>query len=235
SPGQPAAAAPQPTTVYQPGAPGLPAYGQQPPYPGYPGQPYGQPTVQMPARGYPPQPYGQAPQYAYAQPQAPYAPGYSAAGSRGSWVLGLLMLLAGLLVAGSTFLPWIATPSISIPGVSSTATASITGWNTMTTGSTGGGGFNIVLSEEGTVFLTGFFSLLFGALLLLGAVIVFFRKRVGGWLALAFAVGAAACAAVDIVMVYWKMEGLSPHVGLWGFAGAAIAAMVISIVSLASG
>ncbi|MFH1151200.1 MAG: hypothetical protein V1748_12075 [Actinomycetota bacterium] len=240
SPGRPAAqgqpAAPQPTTVYQPGAPGQPFYGQQQPYPGYPGQPYAQQTVQMPAQGYPGQAYGQPSQYAYPQQQARYAAGYPAtAGRRGSWVLGLLMLLAGLLVAASTFLPWIATPSISVPGVSATATASITGWNIMTTGSTGGGGFNMVLSEEGTVFLTGFFSLLFGALLLLAAVITFFRKRVGGWLGLVFAVGAAACAAVDIVMVYSKMEGLSPHVGLWGFAGAAIAAMVVSIISLASG
>jgi hypothetical protein len=190
----------------------------------------------MTAQGYPGQPYGQqAAPYAYRQ--APYAGGYpAAAGKRGSWVLGLLMLLAGGIVAGSTFLPWITTPSFSVPGYSGTASASTSGWSIMTAGtSLGGSSFNVVLTGEGAVFLTGFFSLLFGVLLLVAAVIIFFRRKIGGWLALFFAVGATACAAVDITMVFAKMSPLSPHVGLWAFAGAAITALVLSIVSLASG
>src|SRR5450759_1614599 len=223
-PAQPAAApapyAPQapPPQQYVPQG----AYPQQtmqipaPPVPGAYQQPaYGQgPYAPAPPGGYPQGQYGQTPQY-----QQPYP-----AGRKGSTVLGLLALIAGGAVVGSTFLPWLTVMGLSVSGL-----------NIMTgTSGLGGSGMSFVLTGGGTVFFTAFFSLLLGSLIMIGGILMLFRRRIGGTLAFVFAIAAAGMASVNIAMVYAKISGTHPGVGLWMFGGAAIAALIFGFVGLVS-
>ncbi len=77
----------------------------QPPTPALGYQPPPGPTRAMPAQQY--QQYQQMP---YAPAGQPYAPGYTLAAPGGSLLLGLLTMLFGAAVAGSTFLQWVASP-----------------------------------------------------------------------------------------------------------------------------
>lgn len=222
-----------------PPAPGQPPYqpqASQPPQQYAPQSPYPQQTVQIPAPPAPgayPQPgYGQGP-YAppppggYPQGQyqqiPPYAQPY-AAGRRGSTLLGLLALVAGGAVVGSTFLPWLTVMGLSVSGL-----------RIMTGGSgLGGSGLSIVLTGGGTVFFTAFFSLVLGSLIMIGGILMLFRRRIGGALAFILAIVAAGMASVNVAMVYAKMTGSHPGVGLWVFGGAAIAALIFGFVGLVS-
>jgi hypothetical protein len=178
-----------------------PAYGQGPYAPAPPG-------------GYPQGQYAQNPQYAQQYPAA----------RRGSTVLGLLALIAGGAVVGSTFLPWLTVMGLNVSGL-----------RIMTGGSgLGGSGMSIVLTGGGTVFFTAFFSLLLGSLIMIGGILMLFRRRIGGALAFVFAIAAAGMASVNIAMVYAKMTGSHPGVGLWMFGGAAIAALIFGFVGLVS-
>jgi len=185
-------------------------YGQYP-QPGYPqGQQY--------TSAYPAQSYGQ-----------PLATGYEIARPGGSVLLGMLTLVAGGIAIGSTFLAWISASSVA--GIS----ASASGLLLMTSGSAlGGSGFNMVLTSEGAIFFTGFFSLLFGALIVIAAIITMFRRRPGGIIAFLLALCATAIAAIDVTMVFAKVPGASPGIGLWMFAGASLVALVLGIISLSS-
>ena len=191
-----------------------------------------QPTVGMPYQRYPQAQYqpgaGNYPQgYEAAVPG--YPPGYATAADRpgGSVLLGLLTLLAGGLVAGSTFLQWVTSPA--------GASVNLTGWFVMQGGfEVFGGGFELVIAEQGTIFFTGFFSLLLGALILLGGVVTLIRRRPGGILTLLFALAASVVSTVNITMVFAKMQGSAPGVGLWMFALAALAALALGIISLSS-
>ena len=199
-----------------PAAPG--AMQPPPPAPGYQ-SPQG-PTRAMPAQQYQQMPYAPAMQGAYV-------PGYAVAAPGGSVLLGLLTMLFGVAVAGSTFLQWVASPQGIGAGVS------ITGWFVMRGGFQAGGGFSVLITEQGTIFFTGFFSLLLGALVVTGGILTMVRRRPGGILTLIFALAASAVAARNITMVFAKMES-SPGVGLWLFAGASLAALVLGIISLSS-
>lgn len=210
-------------------------YRQQP----YGGQTYAPRPVYpppYPARGsyYPQGPYlPQGQQYWPAPPPgAPDPQQYvvsAKAGGRGSVVTGVVALLAGALVAASTFLPWV---SVNATGYS----ANVSGYSYMTgtASGSGSGSFSVVLTGAGVLFFTGFFSLLLGALVLAGGLVTLFRRRLGGVLVFAFALPAAGLAAVDIAMVMTKMPGGSASVGMWTFAGAALAALATGIVGLAS-
>lgn len=185
-----------------------------------PQQQYQQPYQQQ---YYPPPPaYG-----AQAPGRQPYAPPYARKAARaGAPVLGLIGLILGAAVVGSTFLPW-----ISVSGFSAT------GWEIMRQGVSGTGGSSITLiaTGEGTIFFTGFFSLLLGALLVSAGLMMIFRKRVGGVLAFIFALLATGVAAVNIAMVFTKLNGVTPGVGLWTFAGASLVVLALGIVGMASG
>jgi hypothetical protein len=240
---------PQPPQATPPPQAQPPQIPQVPPPP-IPGQ-YVQPTMQMPAAQVAPPPgtyqqpaYGQAPyaqppqgQYPQQQyqPAPPGAPQYGqpfapvASGKRGSTVLGLISLIMGAVMIGSTFLSW---TSASAFGTS----VSITGWNYMRglSSSFGGSSFSIVLHGSGIVFFTGFFSLLLGFLILVFSMVMFFRRRIGGVFVFIFALIATGVAAVDLAMVFSKMPGGSPGVGLWMFVGASFVALILGIVGLAS-
>jgi hypothetical protein len=188
----------------QPGAYQQPAYGQGP-YAQVPGQPY------------PPAPAGMA---GYPQP---YAGPVAKAG--GSVVAGLLTIVAGGVIIGSTFLPWLSSLGLSLSG-----------WQIMRMGvfGTGGSSVSLVVTGGGTVFFTGFFTLLLGALILASGLFMIFRRRPGGILAFVFALPVAGFAAVDIVMIYSKMSPASPGAGLWMFAAGSVVAIVLGIIGLAS-
>jgi hypothetical protein len=258
--GQPPAP-PPPPDVSQPGGVQYAPQGAQvpppvmpppvePPPTAPPQQPYAQPTIQMPAQQVPQQgqyqqpaygqsPYAQQPMGQYQQPQQyppmppqqyqqPYA-AMGATGKRGSTALGLITILMGLVVIGSTFLAWV---SASAMGISAT----VTGLSYMTGSSSGlgGGNFSLVLTGEGVIFFTGFFSLLFGALILIGGLVMLFRRRIGGVLTFIFALLATGVAAVDVAMIMSKMPGGSASYGIWMFVGASFVALVLGIVGLAS-
>lgn len=157
------------------------------------------------------------------------ATGYETARPGGSILLGILTLVAGGIAIGATFLAWISAASVA--GIS----ASASGLMLMTSGSTlGGSGFNLILTSEGAIFFTGFFSLLFGALIVIAAIITMLRRRPGGIIAFLLALCATAVAAIDVTMVFAKVPGASPGIGLWMFAGASLVALVLGIISLSS-
>ncbi|MBU4490560.1 MAG: hypothetical protein KKE79_07995 [Actinobacteria bacterium] len=180
-----------------------------------------QPTTQMPVQPYRQQAAGYG---------APYAaqPGYGAAGAGyGSAVLGVITMLMGAVVAASAFLSW-----VSVMGYGAT------GWSMMINGASASGfstrGFYIVITGEGLIFFTGFPAMLLGVLITVGGLVLLFRSRAGGIITLLFGVAATAVAAINIAMVYTKMQPVSPGVGLWMFAGASLTAIVLGIVGMAS-
>lgn len=228
----------QPDVAQPPQQP--PVQQQYAPRPGSPVPgPYPQQTMQMPAQQYqqpaqyPAQgqyqqpaygqgPYAPPPGQPYAPPPAGYQQGYPQAVAKGggSTIAGILTIVAGGVIIGSTFLSWL----------------SASGWQIMRQGvsSTSGSGLTLVVTGSGTVFFTGFFTLLLGALILAAGLMMLFRRRVGGILAFLFALPAAGFAAVDIAMVYTKMSGVSPGPGLWMFAAGSVLAIVLGIIGLAS-
>ncbi len=205
----------------------------------YDGQAYAPRPVYPPP--YPPQGpyYAQGPYHPQGQqywpappPGAPDPQQYvvsARAAGRGSVVTGAIAILAGAAVVASTFLPWV---SMGAAGYS----ANVSGYSYMTgtASGSGSGSFSVVLTGAGVLFFTGFFSLLLGALVMAGGLVMLFRRRLGGVLVFAFALPAAGLAAVDVAMAMTKVPGGSASVGMWVFAGAALAALATGIVGLAS-
>jgi hypothetical protein len=147
---------------------------------------------------------------------------------RGAPFVGVLTVLAGLAVLASTFLAWLPFASDIFHS---------TGW-TLLSNYTGG---NFLWQRGGgTIFFSGFWSLVAGGLILIGGAIMFANRRAGGLLAMIFGLAGAGVAAVNIYMIYAKLpfrfEALSPapSLGLWLFAGASFVAFVLGIVGLAA-
>lgn len=202
-----------------------------------PGQPVYNPQRQHTAVT-PPDQYPPGSQYPSAYPTQQYyqkqVDPYSQAGVRvapgGSVLLGLLTMLCGGVVMAATFFQWITAGQVA--GYS----LNITGWSVMRSGlqEFAGGGLKIVLTGDGTIFFTGFLSLLLGALILLAGVVTMLRRRPGGILALLLALAACAVSAINVAMVFAKMEGASTGIGLWAFAAASFVALALGVVSLSS-
>lgn len=219
-------AAPQQQPPRQPPAERDPAQAQSSPAETY--QTPAQPTTRTPAQQYMP------PAQQYRQQAAGYGaqyaaqPGYGARGARyGSVVLGAITMVMGALAAASVFLSW-----VSMMGFGAT------GWSMMIHGAAGQGvstsGFHVVVTGNGLIFFTGFLAMLLGVLITVGGLVLLFNSRVGGVLTLLFGIAATAVAAINITMVYTKMQPVSPGVGLWVFAGASLVALVLGIVGMAS-
>ena len=136
-------------------------------------------------------------------------------------------MVMGAVAAASVFLNW-----VSIMGYGAT------GWSMMIHGATDRGfaksSFHVVVTGSGLIFFTGFLAMLLGVLISVGGLVLLFRSRSGGILTLLFGVAATAIAAINITMVYTKMQPVSPGVGLWVFAGASLVALVLGIVGMAS-
>ena len=160
---------------------------------------------------------------------APYgARTYAAPGVRpGSVALGTIAMIMGAVVVASTFLDW-----ISVTGFGAT------GWTMMRNGGSmsmaSSDGFYIALTGDGLIFFTGFLTMLLGTLIVVGGLVLLFRSRAGGILTLLFSMAATGIAAVNIAMIYSKMQPVTPGVGLWVFAGASVTALVLGIIGMAS-
>lgn len=160
-----------------------------------------------------------------------YGSGYPAYGAanpetarRGSLPLGILAVLLGAAMAVSTFLSWVSFSSIGL---------NLTGWDAIDSGvgTSGGAGFEVLVTDQGIVFFTGFFSLLLGALILLCGIVMLVRRRGAGIASLLLSMTAASLAAVNIAMAYAGMQA-APGAGLWMFAGTSAASVVVAIAAV---
>lgn len=198
-----------------------------------PSLPVGGPRQGAPFPAAGPAPYQPAPPARYPVPGQYHGvavPGEPA--PAGSPLLGALTVLAGIIIIFSTFLSWVASTSSSY---SYDISGSATGWELMRTGpGFTANGFSPVLSSNGAVFFTGFFSLLLGGFLVVAAVITIVRRRPGGIITVIFALLASIIAAFNMVMVYVELSEARPDVGLWLFAGTALFAIVTGVISLSS-
>lgn len=133
-------------------------------------------------------------------------------------------MIAGAAVLASTFLSWLTAGGF----------ASGSGWEILTSSAEGG---NFVYRYGGGIlFLSGFWSLLVGALLLVAGAVMLFKGRVGGGMAVLFSVVGLGAAALNVIMIYSKFRGefglISPGYGLWIFAGASVCALVFGMMGL---
>jgi len=110
----------------------------------------------------------------------------------------------------------------------------VTGWDLFSGGQLGMSGNAIIRYGGGTIFFTGFWALLIGALLVLAGALMLARGRLGGVITLVVGLLGTAMSATNVVMVYTKMRtgsvGASVGIGLWLFIGLSVAALVIGIV-----
>jgi zinc-ribbon domain len=188
------------------------------------------PTQNIPQPGYvPPVP---PPAGAPQQPvyQQPYGGGYyqqqqNQVAARKShtgmkMVAGALAFIAGGVVVASTFLAWFS---------------SLSGWSFMIHASemnsaSGSGTVNFLFAAGNGKFLfSGFWSLLFGGLMVIAGILLFAGVRSGRGLEILFSLLAAAVAIVNIIMVYTTggpSAGVNAGIGLWLFAGFGILGIV---------
>ena len=198
--------------------PGWSAPTQSIPQPGYvppvppPGGTQQQPVYQ--------QPYG-AGHYQQQQGQAAVKKGRSGM----KMFAGALAFIAGAVVVVSTFLAWFST---------------LTGWSFMlhaaevNSASGGSATANFLFAYgQGKFLFTGFWSLLFGGLIVVAAILFFAGLRTGRALVVIFGVLATAIAVVNIVEVYstgGPSAGVNPGVGLWLFAGVGVVSFIAGLL-----
>lgn len=227
-PGYPPPGPAQAGQASYPGAipPGVEPRGQAPPgvYPAAPppGEPMYEPVAPPPYAG-PPPPYRQV---NVAQPaQAPYPAGYQAypIGWRrripnlAAPIASILIISSGALVLLGAFLDWIF---------------GLSGWDLMF-----GGGFasgrNFLFSWGRGIFFSGFWSLLFGVLIILGGLILLSDRVYGSDLTLVSGVVVLAISVVNIVMAYVNTSAaLGPGGGLWLVAVFAFLAVILGAVGI---
>jgi hypothetical protein len=131
---------------------------------------------------------------------------------------GIATGAAGFTVIVSTFLPWLS--FLGFRGGS--------GWSTMLHGT--GGGFSILLTGEGVLFFTGFWSIAVGLAIIAGVVLMFMRQRVGGLIAqIAGALG-ALFALTSMITAF--SNSLTPAIGLWLFLTFSAAGAILAGVTL---
>ena len=195
----PAAAAPPPPTPPPPAAPP-------------PAQPYvppAQPAYQQPV-SYPQAQPSYPPQAAYpAYAQAPAR----AAKSRGGlfWAGALLVLVAGVLILVSTWMAWGSGPR----GV-----LSLSGWDWFDIGKAGGGESGEVVNaffvySGGYPVFTGLCSLILGGLIaLLAVLMLLFRSKGMGGIAILFSIFALGMAITNLTTIL-RTEGISVGSGMY--------------------
>jgi hypothetical protein len=138
-------------------------------------------------------------------------------------IVGVLAGASGVVIIISTFLGWISGIAMS-------------GWSMMF--SSGFGTTQNFLFSIGSskIVFTGFWSLLFGILVVAGAVTL-----VTGWggadgLVLTAGLLGLGISVVSIVMIYTvKPVALAPGVGLWLFAVFSLIAMIAGVVGISQG
>ncbi len=176
------------------------------------------PTYQQPAQYQQPPPPGAYQQPYTAPPAAPYTPAYApapayAARTRGGlfWVGALIVLVSGILVLVSTWMSW-----------GSGGMMSISGWDWFDIGKAGGGGSGDVVNaffiySNGYPVFTGLSSLILGGLIALVAVLMLlFRSRGMGGMAILFSIFALGIAITNLTTIL-RTDGVSVGVGMYIF------------------
>lgn len=135
-------------------------------------------------------------------------------------ILGIFASVCAVMVFISTFLPW-----FSVNGVSHT------GMELMTMDAQG---FFMIRWGGGGIIFTGFFSLLFGALMLIAAILLFVDNRGGAIWSITIGVFGFFLALVNIIMVYTTYDAPSaaPGIGQWLMLGFSIIILVCGAVGL---
>ena len=136
----------------------------------------------------------------YVEPRRRYLP-YPAAP-----IVGAVAGVSGVLVIISTFFSWIAG-------------SGVTGWSMMSKGGFGTSQ-NFLFSTGGSrIVFTGFWSLLFGVLIVAGAVTLITGWGGANGLVLTAGILGLIISVLSIVMIYTvKLLSLTPGAGLWMFA-----------------
>jgi hypothetical protein len=158
----------------------------------------------------------------YAQPLQPGATQHSykpktvvremKGNERGLILFSIATGAFGFLVLVGTFLPW-----VSLFGAQGGS-----GWQMMLHGT--GGGFSIIIRGEGVVFFTGIWSILVGLAVMTGAVLLYTRRTLGGWIACIAGTVGVFCALISSITL--MTNGLTAAVGLWLFSLFSCAASV---------
>ncbi len=187
-----------------------------------------QPTYQQPVQYQQPAQYQQPmpPPGAYQQqpyaapPAAPYpaayapAPAYAAKTRSGIfWVGAVIVLVAGIMILVSTWMAWGSGPGGYL---------SLSGWDWFDIGKAGGGGSGEVVNaffiySDGYPIFTGLCSLILGGLIALIAVLMLlFRSRGLGGIAILFSIFALGMAITNLTTIL-RTEGISVGIGLYIF------------------
>ena len=164
----------------------------------------------MPPPGaYQQQPYAAPPAAPYPAAYAP-APAYAAKTRSGIfWVGALIVLVAGIMVLVSTWMAW-----ISASGPYGYVSESASGWK-LTTGAQGAEWF--FSYNDGYPAFTGLCTIILGGLIALIAVLMLlFRSRGLGGVAILFSIFALGMAITNLTTIL-RTEGISVGIGLYIF------------------
>ena len=123
----------------------------------------------------------------------------------------------GILAVATTFLPWVSSSDFVIA-------ANPTGWTLLAHGGTITGGSFLWINAEGIFYMSGFWSLLGGAAMVAGAVLLLLGWRQGRWIAGGGGVIALGAATVNIIMTFKLSSGVG--VGVWLLLVFSIAAVL---------
>jgi hypothetical protein len=162
------------------------------------------------ASGPPGWPPGQDPARRTYSPRYGYRPEANLAGGPGderetvTTILGVVAALSSVMVFISSFLPWIS--SQGAQGVSTT------GIQLMTANIEG---FFMIRWGWGGILFTGFFGLVFGAVMLIPAILLLLNRRSGATWSIVTGVLGFFIALVNIIMVFSTYEGVKASAGLW--------------------
>lgn len=231
APGYPAPGDPRGGYPERAGAP--PGYQREGHEGATPTEEYGRPAEYDPARQpvHAPPPAGPSPSYQQVNVSQPAAPPYPGAypGYPVGWrrrlpnlaapIASVLMIVSGAIVILGTFFNWIFSQS---------------GWDLMFRGGFPSGR-NFLFSWGHGILFSGFWSLLFGVLIILGGVILLTDRVYGSDLVLVSSVIVLAISVVDIVMAYVNTsQAIGPGVGLWLVAVFAFLALIFGAVGVPS-
>lgn len=125
----------------------------------------------------------------------------------------------GLLTIITTFLPWLTVMGFNLGS----------GWNAMLHGSSNGG-FSFLIRGEGVLFFTGFWSILIGLAIIVGAVMLFMRYTAGVWVArIAGFLGVLFSVLTTMTVSF---NGMTAGIGLWLFNIFSLAAVIVAVLSI---
>ncbi len=199
-----------------------------PPPPGPPPGMAAPPPAQMPQGPPTPSPYASyTPPGGSASPYYTPAPGYAPTTRPAATQMTILLaLIASGIVIGSAFMPWFSAMGIS----------SGSGWDLFNSARLGGGNFaDLFYTTQGALFFSGLFTVVSGALLAIQALIALVPPA-GPRSPVAVAILGVICfggALINIISIFGNsfFAGISPGVGLWLWAAAALAAPILLFAS----